>query len=168
MLPESVNSRLDRGVDGGRRPVKIRMKFSTVTYKFIKVITQVSLKINTFPCLVSSVIDFDVITVHIDLLIGVVVNGGRVGIPGVAGHVVGNHQNDLAVGYPQAFDTAVNAQNVGYMSVIEPEPGSIYQNSPIARVMTRSEKLLGFGLLQINNRFFVVCKSILLHGLNRD
>lgn len=84
--------------------------------------------------LVTPVIHFHIVSVHIDLLVIIVENGGRAGVPRVAGHVVGYHQDDLAVGDAKALDAAVDGQNVGHMAIVEPESGSVNQHSPVVGV----------------------------------
>lgn len=97
LLPSSVSNCFERGVSGGNRPVNSRTKFSTVTW------TKSNRKLKTKTkrvrdgwgggvYLVTSEIDFDVIAVNVELLIGVVEHGRRTGITGIAGHVVGHHQ----------------------------------------------------------------------------
>ena len=45
--------------------------------------------------LVSGVVDLHVVPVHIDVLVGIVEDGGGPGVARVARHVVSNHQDDL-------------------------------------------------------------------------
>ena len=72
---------------------------------------------------VAPVIDFDVVAVEIEGAVGVVVDGAGEGVAGVAGHVVGEHEDDLRVWDPEPFDGAVEGEDVGEVAVVEPEAG---------------------------------------------
>lgn len=58
----------------------------------------------------------------------------REGIAGIAGHVVGKHEDDLGVGDSQTFDGAVEGEGVGQVSIVEPESGGADQNGPVGGV----------------------------------
>ena len=131
---------------------------------------------------ISPVIDFDIITVDINLLIGVVVNSSWVWIPGIAckeilllqsndykwvwirkyyqrltGHVICNHEDDLAVWNAQSLDAPVDWKDIGHMPIVEPESWRVYQNSPITWMIPWCKKFF---------RFFILCKKkLVLHNL---
>lgn len=70
---------------------------------------------------VAPVIDLDVVAVEIQGAVGVVVDGAGECVPRVAGHVVGEHEEDLRVRDAEAFDGAVEREDVGKVAVVEPE-----------------------------------------------
>lgn len=84
--------------------------------------------------LVAPVVDLDVVAVHVDVLHGVVVDGRGARVPRVARHVVGYHEDDAAVRDAQPLDAAVDAQHVGHVTVVEPEPGGVDQDGPVVAV----------------------------------
>jgi len=112
--------------------------------------------------LVASEIDFDVIAVDVELLIGVIEYGRRTWVTRVTRHVIGHHQYYLTkrrvdkqliqskpdvripkpVRYPESFHTSVNGQHVRHMPVIEPEPRGVHQNCPVVRMVRLRKTIL--------------------------
>lgn len=90
--------------------------------------------------LVPPVVHLDVVSVEIDGAVGVGVDGAGEGIARVAGHVVGEHEDDLRVGDAEPLDGAVHGQHVGQMPVVEPEARCADQHSPVACVLCRHER----------------------------
>lgn len=84
--------------------------------------------------LVAAVVDLDVVAVQVEGAIGVVVDGAREGVARVAGHVVGEHEDDLGVRDAQALDGAVEGEHVGEVAVVEPEAGGGDEDGPVGRV----------------------------------
>ena len=84
--------------------------------------------------LVSPVIHLDVVPVHVYVLLGIVEHRRGSRIPRVARHVVGDHEDDLAVGDAQALHAAVYRQHVRDVTVIEPETRRVHQHRPVVRV----------------------------------
>lgn len=80
---------------------------------------------------VAAVIHLDVIAVEIECAIRVIVDGARERVARVAGHVVGEHENNLRVRNAEAFHGAVEGEDIGKVPVIEPEAGGGDQYSPI-------------------------------------
>lgn len=58
--------------------------------------------------LVAAVVDLDVVAVQVDGAVGVAVDGAGEGVARVAGHVVGQHQDDLRVRDAQALHRPVH------------------------------------------------------------
>lgn len=88
--------------------------------------------------LVSSVVHLDVVAVQIHSAVGVGVDGAREGVARVAGHVVGQHEDDLGVRDAEALHGAVDGQHVGQVAVVEPEPRGADQHGPVAGVLAES------------------------------
>ena len=78
--------------------------------------------------LVAAVVDLDVLAVQVHAAVGVGVDGAREGVAWVAGHVVGEHEEDLRVGNAEAFDRAVEAERVREMAIVEPEATGRYED----------------------------------------
>lgn len=72
---------------------------------------------------VAAVVDFDVVAVEVEGAVDVVVDGAGEEVAGVAGNVVGEHEDDLRVGDAETFDGAVEGEDVGEVPVVEPEAG---------------------------------------------
>jgi hypothetical protein len=56
---------------------------------------------------VPSIVNLDVVSVEVELPVGVCVNGTGEGVPGVAGDVVGQHEDDLRIWDAEAFNCSV-------------------------------------------------------------
>lgn len=84
--------------------------------------------------LVAPVVDLYVVAVQVDGAVGVGVDGTGEGVAWVAGHVVGQHQDDLAVGNAQTLDGTVDGQHIGEVTVVEPEARGTDQDGPVAGV----------------------------------
>lgn len=84
---------------------------------------------------VASVVDFDVVAVEIQGAVGVVVDRAGEGVAWVAGHVVGEHEDDLAVRDAEAFDGAVEGEHVCEVPVVEPEAGGGDEDGPVGGVL---------------------------------
>lgn len=84
--------------------------------------------------LVPAVIDLDVVAIEVEGAVGVVVDGPRKGVARVAGHVVGEHEDDLRVRDAEALDGAVEREDVGQVSIIEPEARGRDQDGPVGGV----------------------------------
>lgn len=87
--------------------------------------------------LVTAIVHLDVIAVEIDRAVCVAVDGAGEGVARVAGHVVGQHQNDLRVGDPESLDGAVQRQDIGKVAVVKPEPRRRDQHSPVGCVLSK-------------------------------
>lgn len=85
--------------------------------------------------LVAPIVDLDVVAVQVDGAVGIGIDGTREGVAWVAGHVVGQHQDDLAVGDAQTLDGTVDGQHIGEVTVVEPEARGADQDGPIAGVL---------------------------------
>lgn len=81
--------------------------------------------------LIASVVYLNIVSVDIDMLISVIENGARTWVSGIASHIVGHHQYDLTVRDAQSFHRSIDGQDVGHMTIVEPETGCIDQNRPI-------------------------------------
>jgi hypothetical protein len=88
---------------------------------------------------VSAVVDLDVVAVQVERAVGVVVDGAGEGVAGVAGHVVGQHEDDLRVGDPEALDGAIQREHVGEVPVVEPEARGADEDGPVGRVFSGRE-----------------------------
>lgn len=165
LLRSSDRRRLERGVLGGRRPVKIRMKFSTVTCGGVKVESSQPMvrhsEIDTALYLIPSVIHLHVIAVHVDLLVDVVENTGwkRIithqswvsasrtdhstqtwpRVSGIASHVIRQHHDDLTVRNAETFNAAVHGEHVGYMTIVEPKTRCVDKDGPVVGVTAVEE-----------------------------
>lgn len=84
--------------------------------------------------LVATVVNLDVIAVNVDMLIGIIENGCRSRIPWIACHIVGNHQNYLAIWNAKSFHRSVNGQHICHMTIVEPKSRRVDQNCPIVGV----------------------------------
>lgn len=73
--------------------------------------------------LIPAVINLYVVAVEVERAVRVVVDGAREGVARVAGHVVGEHEDDLRVRDAETFDGAVEREDVGEVAVVEPEAG---------------------------------------------
>ena len=62
---------------------------------------------------VPAVVNFHILAVQVQGPVGVVVDSAGEGVAGVAGHVIGEHEQDLRVGDSQPFDCTVEGQRVG-------------------------------------------------------
>lgn len=89
--------------------------------------------------LVAAVVDLDVVAIEVDGAVGVGVDGAREGVARVAGHIVGQHQDDLGVRDAQTLDGAVDGQHVGQVAVVEPEAGGAHQHRPVAGVLGKGD-----------------------------
>lgn len=67
------------------------------------------------------VVDLDVALVQVELVVLAVVHAPRERVPGVAGHVVRQHEHDVRVWDAQAPHRVVHRQGVGHVPVVEPE-----------------------------------------------
>jgi hypothetical protein len=85
--------------------------------------------------LVPPIVDLDVVSVQVKRAIGVVEDGAGEGVARVAGHVVGQHEDDLRVRDPEALDGAVQREHVGQVAVVEPEARCPHQHRPVGRVL---------------------------------
>lgn len=84
--------------------------------------------------LITTVVDLDVVAVQVDCTVRIAVDGAGERISRVAGHVVGQHEDDLRVGDAKALHRSVHGQDIGEMTVIEPEARCADQDGPVARV----------------------------------
>lgn len=84
--------------------------------------------------LVPAVVHLDVVAVQVERAVGVVVDGAREGVARVAGHVVGEHEEDLRVRDPEPLDRAVEREHVGQVPVVEPEARGGDQDGPVGGV----------------------------------
>lgn len=85
--------------------------------------------------LVAAVVDLDVVAVEVDGAIRVAVDGPGEGVAGVAGHVVGEHQDDLGVGDAEALDGSVHGEDIGEVAVVEPESRRADEDGPVAGML---------------------------------
>lgn len=90
--------------------------------------------------LVAAVVDLDVVAVEVERAVGVVVDGAGEGVARVAGHVVGEHEDDLGVRDAEAFDGAVEGEDVGEVAVVEPEAGGGDEDGPVGGVLGAGEE----------------------------
>ncbi len=90
--------------------------------------------------LVAAVVDLDVVAVEVERAVGVVVDGAGEGVARVAGHVVGEHEDDLGVRDAEAFDGAVEGEDVGEVAVVEPEAGGGDEDGPVGGVLGGGEE----------------------------
>ncbi len=90
--------------------------------------------------LVAAVVDLDVVAVEVERAVGVVVDGAREGVARVAGHVVGEHEDDLRVRDAEPFDGAVEGEDVGEVPVVEPEAGGGDEDGPVGGVLGGGEE----------------------------
>ena len=84
--------------------------------------------------LVAAVVDLDVVAVEIERAVGVVVDRAWESVAWVAGHIVGEHEDDLRVRDAQALDSAVEGEHVGEVAVVEPEAGGGDEDGPVGGV----------------------------------
>ena len=84
--------------------------------------------------LVAAVVDLDVVAVEVEGAVGVVVDRAREGVARVAGHVVGQHEDDLRVRDAQALDGAVEGEDIGEVAVVEPEARGGDEDGPVGGV----------------------------------
>lgn len=68
------------------------------------------------------------------MLVCVVENGSRTRIARITGHIVGYHEDNLAIGDAQPFHATVDREDVCDMPVVEPEAGRVHQDRPVVRV----------------------------------
>jgi hypothetical protein len=85
--------------------------------------------------LVPSVVHLDVVAVQVKRAVSVVEDGAREGVARVAGHVVGQHKDDLRVGDAEALDGAVEREDIGKVAVVEPEARGAHEHRPVGRVL---------------------------------
>lgn len=90
--------------------------------------------------LVAAVVDLDVVAVEVERPVRVVVDGAGEGVARVAGHVVGQHEDDLRVRDAEPFDAAVQGEHVGEVPVVEPEARGGHQHGPVGGVLRRGEE----------------------------
>ena len=90
--------------------------------------------------LVSSVVDFDVVSVEVQGAVGVVVNGAGECVARVAGHVVGQHEDDLRVGDAEALHGTVEREDICEVPVVEPEARRADEDRPVGRVLGGRER----------------------------
>ena len=88
--------------------------------------------------LIATVVDLDVVAVEINGAVGIAVDGSGEGIAGVAGHVVGEHEDDLGVGNTETFDGSVHGEDIGEVAVVEPESRCADENGPVASMFGES------------------------------
>mmetsp|Transcript_1932 Transcript_1932/g.3771 ORF Transcript_1932/g.3771 Transcript_1932/m.3771 type:complete len:210 (-) Transcript_1932:36-665(-) len=81
--------------------------------------------------LVPAVVHLHLLPIQIQVVVVVVKHSARDGIPRVAGRILSQHQNDLAVRDPKPFHGVIKGQGVGHMPVVVPIPRSVHQYSPI-------------------------------------
>ena len=95
--------------------------------------------------LVAAIVHLDVVAVQVGAMVGVAEHRRREGVPGRARDVVGEHQDDVAVGDAEPLDRAVEAQGVRDVAVVEPVSARVDQHRPVAGVIRRSalEERLG-------------------------
>src|SRR5687767_4376422 len=67
--------------------------------------------------LIATVVDLDVVAVEINGAVGIAVDGSGEGIAGVAGHVIGEHEDDLGVGNTETFNGSVHGEDIGEVAV---------------------------------------------------
>lgn len=84
------------------------------------------------PCLSSMIAAL--VVVQIELARFVIEDTAGKGVARIARHVIGEHEDDLAVGYPQTLYGAVEREGIGEMAVVEPEAGGADQDRPIRGV----------------------------------
>ena len=70
---------------------------------------------------ITTIIDLNIVSIDIDVLVLIVENGCRSWVSRIACHVIGHHQQDLRIRNAQSLDTAVHWQHVGHVAIIEPE-----------------------------------------------
>lgn len=85
--------------------------------------------------LVPAIVHLDVVAVEIDGTVRVAVDCPGKGVARVAGHVVGEHEDDLGVGDAQPLDGSVYGQDIGEMAVVEPEARRADEDGPVAGVL---------------------------------
>jgi hypothetical protein len=89
--------------------------------------------------LVPSIVNFDVVPVQVQRAVCVVVDGAGEGVARVACHIIGKHENDLGIGDSQTLDSAVQREDIGQVSIVEPEARSGDQDGPVGRVLCSSK-----------------------------
>lgn len=96
--------------------------------------------------LTPTIVNLCVFVIDIQAMVVMVINGGRKGIASIAGHVVGQHQDYMVVGYSQSFNYVVHREDIGNMSVIKPKRRGANEYCPIICVCCRR----GHALIIIN------------------
>ena len=81
--------------------------------------------------LVATRVDLDVVAIEIDGAIRVAVDGSGEGIARIAGHVIGEHEDDLRVRNAEALHGAIEGEDISQVAVVEPESGCRDQNGPV-------------------------------------
>lgn len=84
--------------------------------------------------LAPAVVDLDVLVVDVE---GVVIEAEDLGgedVARIARHVVGEHQDDVVVGDPEALHNVVDGEDVGDVAVVEPERRRAHEHRPVVRV----------------------------------
>lgn len=89
--------------------------------------------------LISSVVHLHIVSVHIQLHVLVAEHCGRFWVSVVTSHVISQHEHYVAVRNAQPLNTSVDGQSIGHMTVVEPESGCTYQNSPVVGMATAEE-----------------------------
>ena len=84
--------------------------------------------------LIPPIIHLDIVTIQINSPVRVAVYSTWKGIARVAGHVVGEHEDDLGVGDAETLDGSVHGEDVSEMAVVEPKAGCADEDGPVAGV----------------------------------
>ena len=88
--------------------------------------------------LVAAVVDFDIGAVEVNGAVAIGVDGAGEGVARVAGHVVGEHEDDLGVGDAEALDGAVEGEDIGEVTVVEPEARGRDEDGPVGGVFAEN------------------------------
>lgn len=80
-------------------------------------------------------------------------------------HLTTEHIN-IPVRYAKSFDTSVYGKDIGNMTIVEPEPGSIHQNSPVVGVSTLEKVLHSLLKVQQELIFFFYNRYVFFSSCN--
>lgn len=90
---------------------------------------------------IASVVNFNIISINIYLFMCIIEYCSRSRVPRVARHIVRYHQDNLTVRNTQPLHTPIDRQYVRDMTIVEPKPRRIHQNSPVVCVVRLLEVL---------------------------
>jgi hypothetical protein len=84
---------------------------------------------------VTSVVDFDVITIQVQIPLCTVKHSTWIFVPSITGSVIGQHQDNVGVGNTQPLHGTIHAQGIGHVSIIEPVSRSTDKDGPVRSVI---------------------------------
>jgi hypothetical protein len=84
--------------------------------------------------IIPSIVNFYLCSVQIQLVVFAVKDLARERVPGIASHVIRQHENNVAIRNSQALDGTIERQSIRHVPVVEPISRRARQHRPIAAV----------------------------------